>query len=77
MVTVSSIAATQGKLAFDDVNAQGGYKPMYAYGVAKLPQLMFAVELDQRSGRGAVVDAVGPADAARVVSGNIKKFLGI
>jgi hypothetical protein len=25
----------------------------------------------------AVVDALGPADAARVVSGNIKKFLGI
>jgi NAD(P)-dependent dehydrogenase (short-subunit alcohol dehydrogenase family) len=51
VVTVSSIAATQGKLAFDDVNAQGGYKPMYAYGVAKLAQLMFAVELDRRSRR--------------------------
>jgi predicted TIM-barrel fold metal-dependent hydrolase len=25
----------------------------------------------------AVVEALGPADAARVVSGNIKKFLGI
>lgn len=52
VVTVSSIAATQGKLGFDDVNAQRGYKPMYSYGVAKLAQLMFAVELDRRSRQG-------------------------
>lgn len=49
VVTVSSIAATQPKLEFDDVNAQHGYKPMFSYGMAKLAQLMFAVELDRRS----------------------------
>jgi hypothetical protein len=27
--------------------------------------------------RAAVVDAVGPDNAARIVSGNIKKFLGV
>jgi NAD(P)-dependent dehydrogenase (short-subunit alcohol dehydrogenase family) len=52
VVTVSSIAATQPKLAFDDPNARHGYKPMVSYGIAKLAQLMFAVELDRRSGRG-------------------------
>ncbi|GAB1811006.1 SDR family oxidoreductase [Mycobacterium sp. MUNTM1] len=52
VVTVSSIAATQGNLDFGDVNAQRGYKPMHSYGVAKLAQLMFAVELDRRSRAG-------------------------
>ncbi|ORA09857.1 SDR family oxidoreductase [Mycobacterium arosiense] len=52
VVTVSSLAATQGNLDFGDVNAQRGYKPMRSYGVAKLAQLMFAVELNRRSQRG-------------------------
>lgn len=52
VVTVSSIAATQGGLDFGDVNAERGYKPMQSYGVAKLAQLMFAVELDRRSRAG-------------------------
>ncbi len=52
VVTVSSLAATQRKLDFDDVNAQNGYKPMRSYGMAKLAQLMFAVELDRRSRQG-------------------------
>lgn len=51
VVTVSSIAATQPKLTFDDPNARRGYKPMVSYGVAKLAQLMFAAELDRRSTR--------------------------
>lgn len=63
VVTVSSIAATQPDLNFGDVNAQRGYKPMHAYGVAKLAQLMFAVELDRRSrlgGWGVMSNAAHP-----------------
>lgn len=52
VVTVSSIAATQGGLDFGDVKAERGYKPMRSYGIAKLAQLMFAVELDRRSRAG-------------------------
>jgi NAD(P)-dependent dehydrogenase (short-subunit alcohol dehydrogenase family) len=52
VVSVSSIAATQRHLEFDDANAQHGYKPMRSYGMAKLAQLMFAVELDRRSSLG-------------------------
>jgi NAD(P)-dependent dehydrogenase (short-subunit alcohol dehydrogenase family) len=52
VVTVSSIAAGQRNLDFADANAQHGYKPMRSYGMAKLAQLMFAVELDRRSRRG-------------------------
>jgi NAD(P)-dependent dehydrogenase (short-subunit alcohol dehydrogenase family) len=52
VVTVSSIAATQRNIRFDDVNAVGGYKAMYSYGVAKLAQLMFAFELNRRSQAG-------------------------
>lgn len=52
VVTVSSIAATQKHIRFDDVNAEREYKPMYSYGVAKLGQLMWAFELDRRSRAG-------------------------
>jgi NAD(P)-dependent dehydrogenase (short-subunit alcohol dehydrogenase family) len=63
VVTVSSIAATQPKLQFDDPNAQHDYKPMLSYGMAKLAQLMFAVELDRRSrlaGWGLLSNAAHP-----------------
>jgi len=52
VVSISSLAATQGNLDFGDLNAQRAYKPMYSYGVAKLAQLMFAFELDRRSRQG-------------------------
>jgi NAD(P)-dependent dehydrogenase (short-subunit alcohol dehydrogenase family) len=52
VVTVSSLAANQRKVDFDDVNAHRGYRPMSSYGMAKLAQLMFAVELDRRSNAG-------------------------
>lgn len=63
VVTVSSLAATQRDLDFEDANAQNGYKPMRSYGMAKLAQLMFAVELDRRSrlgGWGVMSNAAHP-----------------
>jgi NAD(P)-dependent dehydrogenase (short-subunit alcohol dehydrogenase family) len=63
VVTVSSLAATQRNLDFADPNAQHGYKPMRSYGMAKLAQLMFAVELDRRSalrGWGLMSNAAHP-----------------
>ncbi len=66
VVTVSSIAATQRNLDFSDtadVNAHHGYKPMYSYGIAKLAQLMFAIEMDRRSrlgGWGVMSNAAHP-----------------
>ncbi|VEG43820.1 short chain dehydrogenase [Mycolicibacterium flavescens] len=63
VVTVSSIAATQRGLTFDDPNAEHGYRPMRSYGMAKLAQLMFAKELDQRSrahGWGVMSNAAHP-----------------
>jgi NAD(P)-dependent dehydrogenase (short-subunit alcohol dehydrogenase family) len=63
VVTVSSIAATQRNLDFNDPNAQQAYKPMHSYGQAKLAQLMFAMELDRRShlgGWGVMSNAAHP-----------------
>jgi NAD(P)-dependent dehydrogenase (short-subunit alcohol dehydrogenase family) len=48
VVTVSSLAANQRNLDFGDANAERSYKPMRSDGMAKLAQLMFAVELDRR-----------------------------
>jgi NAD(P)-dependent dehydrogenase (short-subunit alcohol dehydrogenase family) len=52
VVTVSSLAANQRKVDFDDANAKRGYQPMSSYGLAKLAQLMFALELNRRSNAG-------------------------
>jgi NAD(P)-dependent dehydrogenase (short-subunit alcohol dehydrogenase family) len=63
VVTVSSLAAGQRNIDFDDANAQRGYKPMRSYGIAKLAQLMFAVEFERRSragGWGVISNAAHP-----------------
>jgi NAD(P)-dependent dehydrogenase (short-subunit alcohol dehydrogenase family) len=52
VVTVSSLAANQRKVDFDDANAERGYRSMNSYGIAKLAQLMFAIELNRRSSTG-------------------------
>lgn len=51
VVTVSSIAARQGSINFDDLNAERDYKPMPVYSQSKLACLMFAIELARRSER--------------------------
>lgn len=49
VVTLSSIAARQGAINFDDLQAERGYKPMPVYSQSKLACLMFALELSRRS----------------------------
>lgn len=48
VVTESSLAHRFGKLRFDDLQWQRGYKRWPAYGQSKLANLMFALELDRR-----------------------------
>lgn len=49
VITLSSIAARNGVIDFDDLQAQRVYKPMRAYSQSKLACLMFALELQRRS----------------------------
>lgn len=49
VVTLSSVAARDGALDFDDLQSKGSYKPMRAYGQSKLACLLFALELQRRS----------------------------
>ncbi|NJC34579.1 NAD(P)-dependent dehydrogenase (short-subunit alcohol dehydrogenase family) [Sphingomonas jejuensis] len=49
VVSLSSIAAPQGAIDFDDLNAEKGYRPMPVYAQSKLACLMFAFELQRRS----------------------------
>ncbi len=49
VVTLSSVAARQGALNFDDLQAERAYQPMPAYRQSKLACLMFALELQRRS----------------------------
>ncbi|WP_420141153.1 SDR family oxidoreductase [Sphingomonas sp.] len=52
VVTVSSIAAPQGIIDFDDLNAETSYKPMPRYAQSKLANLLFAFEMQRRSQAG-------------------------
>ncbi|ARP82304.1 short chain dehydrogenase [Bordetella genomosp. 8] len=49
VVTLSSIAARDGEIHFDDLQAERTYKPMQAYAQSKLACLMFGLELQRRS----------------------------
>lgn len=49
VVMLSSIAARNGAIAFDDLNAEKSYRPMAVYSQSKLACLMFALELQRRS----------------------------
>jgi NAD(P)-dependent dehydrogenase (short-subunit alcohol dehydrogenase family) len=48
IVTVSSMAHRQGKMDFDNLNAEKGYSAMSAYGQSKLANLLFTFELQRR-----------------------------
>lgn len=48
VVSLSSIAAQQGKIDFGNLQSER-YKPMVAYGQSKLACLMFGIELQRRS----------------------------
>ena len=49
VITLSSVAAREGKINFDDLQSKTPYKPMVAYGQSKLAELMFALELQRQS----------------------------
>ncbi len=49
VVTLSSVAARNSAIDFDDLQSERRYKPMVAYGQSKLACLMFALELQRRS----------------------------
>jgi NAD(P)-dependent dehydrogenase (short-subunit alcohol dehydrogenase family) len=63
VVSLSSMAARQGRVHFDDPQFEKSYTPMQAYAQSKLAVLMFARELDRRSkeaGWGILSDAAHP-----------------
>jgi NAD(P)-dependent dehydrogenase (short-subunit alcohol dehydrogenase family) len=52
VVTLSSIANRDGKIDFEDLQAERAYKSMVVYSQSKLACLMFALELQRRSDAG-------------------------
>jgi NAD(P)-dependent dehydrogenase (short-subunit alcohol dehydrogenase family) len=63
VVTVSSMAHRRGKMDFDNLNAEKGYRKMPAYGQSKLANLLFTFELQRRleaAGSSLVATAAHP-----------------
>jgi NAD(P)-dependent dehydrogenase (short-subunit alcohol dehydrogenase family) len=63
---VSSLAHRFGRIAFEDLQATGAYRPFQAYAQSKLANLLFAFELQRRSdalGWGLVSTAAHPGIA--------------
>jgi NAD(P)-dependent dehydrogenase (short-subunit alcohol dehydrogenase family) len=52
VVNVSSLAHRNGKIAFDDLQAERRYQPFTAYSQSKLAQVLFSAELQRRSDAG-------------------------
>ena len=52
VVNLSSLAHRSGKIDFSDLQEERGYRPWKAYTQSKLAMLMFALELQRRSGAG-------------------------
>lgn len=52
VIQISSIAHKQGRIAFDDLQHERGYKPWVVYQQSKLAMLVFAEELQRRSDAG-------------------------
>lgn len=52
VVSLSSVAARNGRINFDDLQAERVYRPMPVYSQSKLACLMFAFELQRRSEAG-------------------------
>ncbi|MEE8628935.1 MULTISPECIES: SDR family oxidoreductase [Methylobacterium] len=52
VVSLSSVAARSGRIAFDDLQSERAYRPMAVYSQSKLACLMFALELQRRSDAG-------------------------
>ena len=49
VTTLSALAARSGAIQWDDLQYQGRYQAMKAYGQSKLAEMLFALELDRRS----------------------------
>jgi len=67
VVTLSSNAHKMGRINFEDLQSERGYKRWGAYGQSKLADLMFALELDRRlraAGRATKSVAAHPGYAA-------------
>jgi NAD(P)-dependent dehydrogenase (short-subunit alcohol dehydrogenase family) len=48
VVNTSSVAHNVGKIRFEDINAERGYKASARYGMSKLANLLFSYELQRR-----------------------------
>ena len=72
IVNVSSGAHRMGRVDFDNLNSEKGYRPWPAYGLSKVANLLFTYELDRRL-REAGAEVVSVAAHPGWTSTNLQK----
>ncbi|SEH00615.1 NAD(P)-dependent dehydrogenase, short-chain alcohol dehydrogenase family [Nonomuraea solani] len=82
VVNVSSDAHTVGRIDFDDLGLERGYRKMAAYGRSKLANLLFTLELQrraERAGAGLISVATHPGMTATniIKIGPLQPLLGV
>ncbi|MGH2729755.1 MAG: oxidoreductase [Actinomycetota bacterium] len=67
VVSVTSFAHRMGRISFDDLHSERGYRKWWVYGHSKLANVLFTFELDRRAraaGTGLVAAVAHPGFAA-------------
>jgi NAD(P)-dependent dehydrogenase (short-subunit alcohol dehydrogenase family) len=75
VVTVSSSGHRYGRMNFDNLNAENGYRRWLAYGESKLANLLFTYEL-QRRFEAAGVEAIATASHPGWTATNLQRDTG-
>jgi retinol dehydrogenase 14 len=76
IVTVSSDASTAGKIDFEDLGGERGYKGWRAYSQSKLANILFSNELARRlDGSGVTANAVHPGTVSTGFGKNNRGWL--
>ena len=73
VVTIASIAHRRGRIEFDNLQGERRYVPFAAYAQSKLANLMFALELQRRSGGKLASMAAHPGLAVTNIMSSMDK----
>jgi NAD(P)-dependent dehydrogenase (short-subunit alcohol dehydrogenase family) len=78
VVTVSSVGHRLGRIRFDDLQAESGYRRMGAYGQSKLANLLFTYDLQRRlAGTNTIAVAAHPGSSRSELARSVPALIRV